>query len=182
MSMLCIRSATQPWLSLTLMKPGPASVGRSAIMEEAGSASTIAFATSVGFLGAPSCRISKLVSAGCNDLGVNKMHMPDEPALNPLWHPAVAQLHDDEAGPASIGRCGIIEEAGGAFAVAFATSVGFLEHTPELQAQCIRLVEKKTGTSLPCRDTTPAEKLSRHSKTWHTLEMAAAPGSMVKSD
>ena len=52
--MLCIRSLIQPWLSFTLMKPGPASVGRSAIMEEAGSASTMAVATSVGFFGAPS--------------------------------------------------------------------------------------------------------------------------------
>ena len=55
MSMFCIRSASQLWLSFTLMKPGPASVGRSAIMGEAGRASTIAFATSVGFFGAPSC-------------------------------------------------------------------------------------------------------------------------------
>ena len=61
--MLCIRSATQPWFSFTLMNPGPASVGRSAIMDEAGSASTMAFATSVGFFGAPSCMISQTPSS-----------------------------------------------------------------------------------------------------------------------
>lgn len=60
-SMLCIRSLIQPWLSFTLMNPGPAKVGFSAIMEFAGSASTMAFATSVGFFGAPSFDTASLV-------------------------------------------------------------------------------------------------------------------------
>ena len=63
MSMLWIWFAIQAGFSFTLMKPGPASVGRSAIMEVSGSASKMAFATSVGVTATPACKTSQRLSS-----------------------------------------------------------------------------------------------------------------------
>lgn len=54
--MAWMRSLSQGELSLMLMKPGPARVGLPSMAGDCGSAFTIAVATSLGFLGAPSCK------------------------------------------------------------------------------------------------------------------------------